>query len=100
AFWDHGTQVSPDQDLLQAGNALPKQLEALLAMLSQLEREGMHSLDVDKNQWQEPPEAVVSKGIPAVRGYFTDLFAEGIAPVGRKMIKVVLVGQEGSGKTR
>ncbi|CAM9861472.1 unnamed protein product [Ectocarpus sp. 4 AP-2014] len=96
AFWDHSTDVSPDDELLQgsmAGSSLPKQVEALLATLSQL---GLH---VHTNPWQEPPEAMVSKGIPAVREYFTDLFAEGIAPVGRKMIKVVLVGQEGAGKT-
>ncbi|CAM9180095.1 unnamed protein product, partial [Ectocarpus fasciculatus] len=96
AVWDHSTDGSPDQELLQgslAGTSLPKQLEALLATLSQLR------LHVDANPWQEPPDAVVSKGVPAVREYFTDLFAEGIAAVGRTMIKVVLVGQEGAGKT-
>ncbi|CBJ29670.1 LRR-GTPase of the ROCO family, putative pseudogene [Ectocarpus siliculosus] len=60
----------------KTSNSLPKQLEALLATLSQL------GLYVHKNPWQEPPEAVVS-----------------IAPVGRKMMKIVLVGQEGAGKT-
>lgn len=64
-------------------------------MLSKL---GSH-LKIGDNPWEEPPEAVVNKGMPAVSEYFADLFAEG-ATIRRSMIKVVLVGQEGSGKTR
>lgn len=56
-------------------------------------------LAISRNPWKEPPEAVVKKGMPAVLGYFADLFAEGVT-VRRNMIKVVLVGQEGAGKTR
>lgn len=54
---------------------------------------------IDNNPWEEPPEAVVRKGMAAVSEYFTDLFAEGTS-IQRRMIKVVLVGQEGAGKTR
>ncbi|CAM9344602.1 unnamed protein product, partial [Ectocarpus sp. 12 AP-2014] len=97
AFWDHSGDVSSDGGLMQrqsAGALFPKQLDELLASLSKLSR-----LVVDRNPWQEPPEAVVERGIPAVREYFTDIFAEGVAPVSRNMIKVVLVGQGGAGKT-
>lgn len=61
---------------------------------------GQPRLRIDNNPWKEPPEAVVKKGMPAVREYFVDLFADGVTPVSRSMIKVVLVGQEGAGKTR
>lgn len=56
-------------------------------------------LHVLNNPWEEPPEAVVRMGVPAVSEYFTDLFAEGTS-IRRRMIKLVLVGQEGAGKTR
>lgn len=71
----------------------------MLAFLSNLE-ERQSGLRIDGNPWKEPPEAVVKKGMSAVSKYFADLFAEGVAPVPRRMIKVVLVGQEGAGKTR
>lgn len=79
----------------EAGVSIPKQLGRLLAVLSMLE-----SVRISGNPCKEPPEAVVKKGMPAVSEYFVDLFAEGVAPVPRVMIKVVLVGQEGAGKTR
>lgn len=50
------------------------------------------------NQFVEPPEAVVEKGIEAIRGYFIDLYAQG-SKVNRH-IKAVIIGQEGAGKTR
>ena len=80
----------------KAGVSIPKQLGDLLTVLSNL-RWPPH---LDGNPWKEPPEAVVKKGMPAVSEYFADLFAEGVAHVPRSMIKVVLVGQEGAGKTR
>lgn len=84
------------------GESLPKQLGILLAWLSKLEE--LHGvgigLDLRNNPWREPPEAVVEKGMQAVSEYFADLFAERVAPVRRNMIKVVIVGQEGAGKTR
>lgn len=76
---------------------MPKEeLDQMLDLLS-----GKRDLDVDfdENPWKEPPEAVVRKGMQAVREYFDDLFVEGVT-VHRNMIKVVLVGQEGAGKTR
>lgn len=51
------------------------------------------------NPFREPPEAVVERGIDAVKQYFTALFAEGFT-VERRDVKVVIVGREGTGKTR
>ena len=79
-----------------AVETVPTELEKLLSKLSEL---GKNLLKIGDNPWEEPPEAVVNKGMPAVSEYFVDLFAEG-ATIRRSMIKVVLVGQEGSGKTR
>ncbi len=73
--------------------SIPKQLSDLLALFSKVK------LYIDGNPWKEPPEAVVRKGMQAVSEYFADLFAEGVSDR-RNMIKVVLVGQEGAGKTR
>ena len=81
----------------QAGAPIPTELQQLLALLSKL---GEPPLRANSNPWKEPPEAVVEKGMAAVSEYFVDLFKEGVAPVPRRMIKVVLVGQEGAGKTR
>lgn len=81
----------------KAGSSTPKQLSKLLALISRLEKD---QSGLAQNPWKEPPEAVVEKGMPAVSEYFSDLFAEGVDPVPRSMIKVVLVGQEGAGKTR
>lgn len=63
-----------------------------------LKRLGPNKRIID-NPWEEPPEAVVEEGMRAVSAYFDDLFQEGIA-FRRSMIKVVLVGQGGAGKTR
>lgn len=86
----------------KAGVPIPKQLGKLLVFLSKIyEKHGkLRVREIEDNPWKEPPEAVVKKGMPAVWEYFVDLFAEGVAPVPRRMIKVVLVGQEGAGKTR
>eukprot|EP00752_Nemacystus_decipiens_P017045 g15262.t1 len=56
------------------------------------------SLSLSDNPWEEPPEALVKRGMAAASAYFADLFAEG-AMLRRNMIKVVLVGQGGAGKT-
>lgn len=85
----------------KAGVCIPGQLRKLLALFSKVEQgQGYPRLRIDNNPWEEPPEAVVKKGMAAVSEYFADLFQEGVAPVPRRMIKVVLVGQEGAGKTR
>lgn len=80
-----------------AGDPLPKQLAHLLAFLSKLEHE--KGLKLGNNPWSEPPEAVVNKGVNTVLDYFGDLFAED-TPVRRNMLKVVIVGHAGAGKTR
>ncbi|CAN0368514.1 unnamed protein product, partial [Laminaria digitata] len=51
------------------------------------------------NPWAEPPEAVVNSGIAAVMRYFDALYSSPCR-VRRNSVKVVLVGQEGAGKTR
>lgn len=53
----------------------------------------------DGNPWVEPPEVVMQDGLPAVTKYFGALFAEG-STVQRTNVKVVIVGQDGAGKTR
>lgn len=57
------------------------------------------SLNLDRNPWSEPPEAIMSQGMAAAAMYFDDLYAEPFR-VRRNSVKVVLVGQEGAGKTR
>eukprot|EP00752_Nemacystus_decipiens_P012981 g11487.t1 len=105
SFWDHSSSdVSSADEPHQgyAGVSVPKQLGELLALLSRLfEKRHIrsHHVTISNNPWKEPPEAVVKNGMPAVSRYFVDLFAEGAAPVPRRMIKVVLVGQGGAGKT-
>lgn len=81
--------------LVAVSLSVPKELRRLLALLSKLQS-GLH---LTNNPWEEPPEAVLKKGMRAVSEYFTDLFAEGTT-FRRRMVKVVLVGQEGAGKTR
>eukprot|EP00752_Nemacystus_decipiens_P008335 g7449.t1 len=96
AMWDHSSDIGSENTSHQAnaaGVSIPKQLGELLALLLKV------NLKMGGNPWKEPPEAVVEKGMPAVWEYFADLFAEGVAHVPRTMIKVVLVGQEGAGKT-
>lgn len=81
----------------KAGASIPKQALQSLALFSKL---GWRGAKLDNNPWKESPEAVVEKGMAAVSEYVADLFAEGVVPVPRTMIKVVLVGQEGAGETR
>ena len=76
---------------------MPSQLRRLLTVLRRAEAAEFFSLG--GNPWAEPPEAVVNSGMPAVITYFEDLYS---SPCGvhRNSLKVVLVGQEGAGKTR
>lgn len=78
-----------------AGCSVPKELNELLAVISKKP----FDLKLSDNPWEEPPEAVLNQGMPAVSAYFADLFAEGTT-IRRSMIKVLLVGQAGAGKTR
>lgn len=81
----------------KAGSSIPNELARLLALLSKLDE--TNDLATFGNPWKEPPEAVAEKGMPAVSDYFADLYAD-MYTVRRNKIKVVLVGQEGAGKTR
>lgn len=83
----------------KAGGSIPEQLDGLLALFHKLEQTAEHRLFLNGNPWKEPPEAIVKKGMTVASEYFIDLFKEGVS-VRRNMIKVVLVGQEGAGKTR
>ncbi|CAN0583375.1 unnamed protein product, partial [Laminaria digitata] len=56
-------------------------------------------LYLNANPWAEPPEAVVDSGVAAVIRYFGALYSSPCR-VRRNSVKVVLVGQEGAGKTR
>lgn len=68
-----------------------------MAFLRGLEERGYVGLD--DNPWAEPPEAVVEAGMTAVMVYYDDLYSEPCI-VRRNSVKVVIVGQEGAGKTR
>ncbi|CAN0571365.1 unnamed protein product, partial [Laminaria digitata] len=76
----------------------PNQLSRLLELLRKVE-ESEGYFDLDSNPWAEPPEGVVKSGIAAVIRYFVALYSSPCR-VRRNSVKVVLVGQEGAGKTR
>ncbi|CAM9684810.1 unnamed protein product [Ectocarpus sp. 12 AP-2014] len=79
-----------------SGKTMPSQLCQLLDVLDSVPST---NLRLDGNPWAEPPESIVAKGPKSIRGYFEDLYAEPCR-MKRSSIKVVLVGQEGAGKTR
>lgn len=72
---------------------MPGQLCRLLDVLERAK------IILDGNPWAEPPESIVAKGCKSVRSYFEDLYAEPCR-IERISTKVVLVGQEGAGKSR
>ncbi|CAM9930362.1 unnamed protein product [Ectocarpus sp. 6 AP-2014] len=80
---------------IMPGGAMPSQLCRLLVVLDRL---GGANLALRGNPWAEPPESIVAKGPKSIRGYFEDLYAEPCW-IKRSSVKVVLVGQEGAGKT-
>lgn len=51
------------------------------------------------NPFSEPPEAIVSRGMGAVRDYFKDLLQEEYIAE-RRDVKVVIIGGAEAGKTR
>ena len=87
------------QIIRPAGDHVPLPLRRLLAWLVGVEKMGSYYLVLAGNPWAEPPEAVVKRGMAAVTGYFEDLFSSPYR-VRRNTVKIVLVGQEGAGKTR
>ena len=82
-----------------AGGAVPDGLSRLLELLRKVEEKEDGVVNLNRNPWAEPPEAVVKSGMTAVLAYFDDIYS---APCSarRNSVKVVLVGQEGAGKTR
>ena len=82
-----------------AGGAVPDGLSRLLELLRKVEEKEDGVVSLNRNPWAEPPEAVVKSGMTAVLTYFDDLYSAPCS-VRRNSVKVVLVGQEGAGKTR
>ncbi|CAM9490436.1 unnamed protein product [Ectocarpus sp. 12 AP-2014] len=95
ALWDHTRSV---QDIEQgaahraSGGLIPSELRGLL---DTFDRAGGALAD---NPWVEPPECIVAKGMESIRCYFEDLYAEPYR-VQRSSVKIILLGQEGAGKT-
>ena len=82
-----------------AGGAVPDGLSRLLELLRKVEEKKDGFFHLNRNPWAEPPEAVVMSGMTAVLTYFDALYSAPCS-VRRNSVKVVLVGQEGAGKTR
>eukprot|EP00752_Nemacystus_decipiens_P012467 g11041.t2 len=96
ALWDHTQDMHgvdrEDGTTSESGGPVPSQLCRLLDVL-----DGAR-LNLENNPWAEPPESIVTKGSKHIRRYFEDLFSEPCR-IQRNSVKVVLVGQEGAGKT-
>lgn len=61
------------------------------------------NLSLHNNPWRMPPEAVVEQGLPAVKSYLLDVQqakAVGGHIMSLQLLKLVLVGSSGAGKTR
>ncbi|CAN0102649.1 unnamed protein product, partial [Scytosiphon promiscuus] len=105
ALWDHtqGVQdIGHEEGALSlAGEQVPSQLDELLDVLDRTSERndfGVVGFSLQFNPWAEPPESIVDKGPKAIRGYFEDLYADSCR-VKRNSVKIILVGQEGAGKT-
>lgn len=79
--------------MYSVGTSLPSQLRRLLNVFDRC-----GALHLDNNPWVEPPESIVRKGRKHIRGYFQDLYVEPGRI--RSSVKIIIVGQEGAGKTR
>ena len=93
-------QVSP-APYVSLGGGIPRELDKFLTFLGGVRMGGLlKSFKCGSNRWVEPPAAVLGErgNIPAVRSYFVDLYRE--KRVMSRSLKVVLVGKEGTGKTR
>ncbi|CAB1102577.1 unnamed protein product [Ectocarpus sp. CCAP 1310/34] len=82
--------------MLCVPGTLPVALASLLDSFDRLHSVG--GLDLSQNPWEHPPEAIVTGGMLAVRGYFEAIFRGGTTVVTRPL-KVVIVGMETVGKT-
>jgi len=85
----------PTVVLESIGGGIPRELDIFLSFLG-----GVEYFSCGSNPWIEPPAAVLGMegNIPSVRSYFEDLYRE--ERVVSRSLKVVLVGREGTGKTR
>ncbi|CAM9526964.1 unnamed protein product [Ectocarpus sp. 4 AP-2014] len=96
ALWDHTQDVHGDGHEggthSKSGGRIPSQLCRLLDVFD------CATCYFDNNPWAEPPEPIVGKGSKDIRGYFEDLYADPYR-IQRDSIKIILVGQEGAGKT-
>ncbi|CAM9470851.1 unnamed protein product [Ectocarpus sp. 12 AP-2014] len=100
AGWSDGFQ--PCNNLISlmcsGGGSVPRELRRLLDVLHRC-GDPEWRFGLSHNPWAEPPESIVAKGTKSIKGYFEDLYAEP-GRVRRSSVKVILVGQEGAGKTR
>ncbi|CBJ26194.1 LRR-GTPase of the ROCO family, putative pseudogene [Ectocarpus siliculosus] len=82
------------------GGPIPSQLLRLLDTLTGaqggISRRAI--INLDDSPWTEPPESIAAEGPQMIRDCFEDLYAEPCR-VQRSSVKVILVGQEGAGKT-
>ncbi|CBJ27067.1 LRR-GTPase of the ROCO family, putative pseudogene [Ectocarpus siliculosus] len=101
ALWDHTQDTQDaghnDRGYSMLGSPLPSRLRRLLGVLRGAGEEGF-TLFLNGNPWVEPPESIVAEGPRSIRSYFEDLYTEPCR-IKRSSVKVVLVGQEGAGKT-
>lgn len=58
------------------------------------------NLSLHNNPWRMPPEAVVEQGLPAVKSYLLDVERAKGHIMSLQLLKLVLVGSSGAGKTR
>ncbi|CAN0152537.1 unnamed protein product, partial [Ectocarpus sp. 13 AM-2016] len=97
ALWDHTQDAhgvaNEEGANSKSGGAIPRRLRRLLDVLDRC-----NDLDLDANPWTEPPESIVIKGATGIRGYFEDRYAEPCR-IQRNSVKIIIVGQEGAGKT-
>lgn len=84
--------LTPNHNMCVSGT-LPVALASLLDILDK------EAVRLSQNPWENPPEAIVTGGMPAVRRYFETIFGGGTTVVNRPL-KVVIVGKETVGKTR
>ncbi|CAM9719814.1 unnamed protein product, partial [Ectocarpus sp. 13 AM-2016] len=99
AGWSDGFQ--PCNNLISlmctGGGPVPRELRRLLDVLHRC-GDPEWRFGLSDNPWAEPPESIVAKGPKSIKEYFEDLYAEP-GQVRRSSVKVILVGQEGAGKT-
>ena len=88
---DHVFQLA--YPTLPGGGQVPGRLRRLLDVLDGC------AFTLWDNVWAEPPESIVDKGTKSIRGYFEDLYSEPCR-IQHNSVKIILVGQEGAGKTR